>query len=681
MPNLKVLFRVSIAILIVNLMLVGFVFFNKYQTSLEREKLANAQESEVLGASSVPIFNPSFVLGDESFSSTRVCSSPDAIQSILNRYNSPLRNYSEQGRSAAYWIWSAARGQTSTQWGVSPRLNPCMILAYLEKEQSLLSGQFTASQLQSRIGVAMGSGCPDFAGCNAKYKGFVNQLNWASYQLQFNYNLARSTKTTDAYQVRRTIYTLDGINVFLSNAATASSYRYTPHVYYGNYNLWKIMTANGWGSSSATYTLQSLDSINIPNRKNILNEQFANRIKRSDVQDLLTNPPAIGTTNEKVKLLQEFLRQEGFFNYPLITGFYGSVTETARQNYLAEDSTRNQRQQACNALYAKSWSIGQTGDDVKTLQECLKTDGVYAWPSITGYYGPVSEQGLNTIRSRRGIGQGSATTPENKATKPQPNPATSAGTQAQTSRNNSIAAALNLRSSACGSQIGRVAWGTSGTLLEGPIRKTCLGSTWGWYKVKFSTGQTGWVAGNYVSFSSKPVSSIVQTPAVTPTPGFDKTKYSIIYKTNNRRVNIKSLNVRQEPCGKSISLVSWGTEGGYLEGPIRKTCFEGTWDWYKVKFSTGQTGWVAGFYLDVVKGQSNSGEKYTTSSRGLTNSGLNLRNQPCGTTLSIIPWNSTVIKVGDSTQRNCLGSKISWIRITAANGQTGWVASQYLTKI
>jgi hypothetical protein len=134
-------------------------------------------------------FNPNYILSDESFSTTKIFPHERAIQEYLDQKNSPLRNYYVEGARASHWIYTAARGITSSAYNVKPNLNPGMLLAYLEKEQSLISttNYDTAKDPEKRIKTAMGFGCPDNDNCDPKYQGFINQLNYAAYQLQYNF--------------------------------------------------------------------------------------------------------------------------------------------------------------------------------------------------------------------------------------------------------------------------------------------------------------------------------------------------------------------------------------------------------------------------------------------------------------------------------------------------------------
>jgi Putative peptidoglycan binding domain len=406
MKNKKNLLRMSIALIIFNLFLGGVLFVTQFVNQTKYDEQSNSvskNSQEVLGINTnIPQFSPNYVMSNSTFSSTRVFSSAQSVQNYLNQVNSPLAKYEENGQKASYWIFAASQGTTSSQYGVTPKINPGVILAYLEKEQSLLSltGYDTQKDPENRIKTAMGYGCPDTSNCDPQYKGFANQVKWAAYQLQYNYNNANNQNFS--HVVNKTITTLDGYNVFLSNEATASNYRYTPHVYWGNYNLWKIITSNGWGVDSSTWNPDDIDRVNIA--KIDTTEGFdTDKLKPENMTTLLNKSFNIGDSGGEIILLQRFLRQQGYFTYSEITGTFGNITKNALENYKKDKGISAPAAGVnCNDLYAKNWSIGQTSDEVKALQECLRKDGAFDYPISTGYFGPVTQASLEKIRSKNG---------------------------------------------------------------------------------------------------------------------------------------------------------------------------------------------------------------------------------------------------------------------------------------
>ena len=400
----KFYLKLSITLIIFNLFLGGMLAVFQFKKSDENTN--NTQSvglnKEVLGVSTnIPQFSQNYIMSNSTFSSTRAFPNAQKIQDYLSKIQSPLATYSENNQSAAYWIWAASQGINSSNSGVSPKINPGVILAYLEKEQSLLSirGYDTQADSENRIKAAMGYGCPDTSKCDPEYNGFANQVKWASYQLQYNYD--RSTKSNFSHVVGKTISTLDGYNVFLSNEATAANYRYTPHVYWGNYNLWKIITANGWGVDSATWSQADIDKVNIS--KIDTNEGFdTEKLKPEDYATLVNKSFNIGDSGGEIILLQRFLRQQGYFTYSEITGTFGNITKNALENYKKDKNITPAKVNACTDLYNKTWTIGQTSDEVKALQECLRSDKVFDYPVSTGYFGPVTKASLEKIRNKNG---------------------------------------------------------------------------------------------------------------------------------------------------------------------------------------------------------------------------------------------------------------------------------------
>ncbi|MFA7244328.1 MAG: VCBS repeat-containing protein [Patescibacteria group bacterium] len=182
--------------------------------------------------------------------------SVEEIQRFLNEKGSYLAGYFENGRSAAQIIWDAAQGNSydsrSNGWKpygypdfpdinqTTGTVSPHIILATLQKEQSLISGGY--GDVNYALTHAMGYGCPDSGGCDPTKLGFTKQVDWAAWQFRYNWYRAQDYGFSD-YQVGQTTAFSDWsgtYNVTPANRATASLYRYTPHVFNGNYNFWKL---------------------------------------------------------------------------------------------------------------------------------------------------------------------------------------------------------------------------------------------------------------------------------------------------------------------------------------------------------------------------------------------------------------------------------------------------------
>jgi hypothetical protein len=360
-------------------------------------------------AQSIPIYDPNFIVSDSTFSSTRVFNNPSSIQTVLNNYNSPLKNYSASGKSAATIIWEAARGISKARSDLTPNLNPGILLAYLEKEMSLLSysSYNPNTDPEGRIGIAMGYGCPDTASCDPEYFGFINQLNWAAFQLQYNFNnaAAKSSKVLP-YIVGTQITTLDEYKVTIDNASTAANYRYTPHVYWGNYNLWKIIVANGWGLSNSTYTYSQIDNANLPYKDAAITTLNENVPFISDEEglNLVNNNYNFGQVTESTRRLQIFLRQKGYYNNRQINGMYGTMTPAAVKKYKISNKIINWNfttlsKSKCELLIQSNYNYGTVNSDVLDLQKCLTDVGIFDKSNQTSFYGLITTESHQSAKS------------------------------------------------------------------------------------------------------------------------------------------------------------------------------------------------------------------------------------------------------------------------------------------
>ncbi len=188
-------------------------------------------------------FNPSELISDGAFTNSDDMSA-DEIQRYLETQGSFLKDFEEGGRKASKIIWDAAHGSgdatetvPGTSYNVSSRINPKVILAKLQVEQSLVTAK---NRNDTALNKAVGFACPDSGSCNPKYAGFTKQVENGAWQLQWNYDRAKGKNYGD-FQVgqTQTFSNSDGSSttVTFNNRATASLYRYTPHVYNGNHNF------------------------------------------------------------------------------------------------------------------------------------------------------------------------------------------------------------------------------------------------------------------------------------------------------------------------------------------------------------------------------------------------------------------------------------------------------------
>ncbi len=282
-----------------------------------------------------PAFTPNKLIEDKVFSDVQTFGGADGIQKFLVAKNSVLANTSQDFiaklkepqsvalkqslddpnpnlgrlRTAAELIWDASR-----QSG----LNPQVILVTLNKEQGLITSanDYAPDKLQKALDRAMGFDCPDSSGCGNLFPGFYYQLFGNNDSENNRYlgaakSLMKSFSTVGGRgpvvdgavsRVGQTI-TLDNTmggyenilpqqTITLSNNATAALYRYTPHVFNGNYNFWRFF--QGW-FKYPNGTLLKLSGANdiyiIQNGVKLLVPQFVAQARSLDVTATIVVSP------------------------------------------------------------------------------------------------------------------------------------------------------------------------------------------------------------------------------------------------------------------------------------------------------------------------------------------------------------------------------------------------------
>jgi uncharacterized surface protein with fasciclin (FAS1) repeats len=64
------------------------------------------------------------------------------------------------------------------------------------------------------------------------------------------------------------------------------------------------------------------------------------KIEKSSITNILTKKYSIGDQSDDIEVLQKYLKQEGFYNYGFITGYFGDITKKALDDYnLANNKT------------------------------------------------------------------------------------------------------------------------------------------------------------------------------------------------------------------------------------------------------------------------------------------------------------------------------------------------------
>ncbi|QQG50897.1 MAG: hypothetical protein HZB75_00085 [Candidatus Saccharibacteria bacterium] len=172
-----------------------------------------------------------------------------------------LKNYSQDGKSAAQIIYNAAQKYS---------INPQVLLVLLQKEQGLVTDTWPLN-IQYRS--ATGYGCPDTAPCDSDYYGLTNQLDWAAKMFRAILNDSPSWYTP--YELGNNFIqyspnsSCGGSTVYIENRATQALYNYTPYQpnkaardagwgtapcgAYGNRNFYLYFT-DWFGSTRASFT-------------------------------------------------------------------------------------------------------------------------------------------------------------------------------------------------------------------------------------------------------------------------------------------------------------------------------------------------------------------------------------------------------------------------------------------
>jgi hypothetical protein len=120
-------------------------------------------------------------------------------------------------------------------------VNPKFLIVLLQKEQSLITEKTpTQKQLDWATGYGVCDSCSMDDPAIQRWKGFGKQINSAALQF-FDYVKNPHLYRYKAGQTYTVTNTGQGPSVITpANNATAGLYNYTPHVYNGNFNFWKL---------------------------------------------------------------------------------------------------------------------------------------------------------------------------------------------------------------------------------------------------------------------------------------------------------------------------------------------------------------------------------------------------------------------------------------------------------
>lgn len=201
------------------------------------------------------VFNPNYIVSDEELLDSKSMS-PAQIQEFLKNKGGYIANYSTKNyygetKTAAEIIYDAANNLDCSEAMLSANptmaerqekckkvtINPKFLIVLLQKEMSLI--EHTAPT-KNQLDWAVGYGCFDNVACNERWRGFGKQVNSAA--LQFYDYLAHPQRYTYKAGVTYTVTNTGRppSTITPANNATAAFYNYTPHVYNGNFNFFKL---------------------------------------------------------------------------------------------------------------------------------------------------------------------------------------------------------------------------------------------------------------------------------------------------------------------------------------------------------------------------------------------------------------------------------------------------------
>jgi uncharacterized protein YgiM (DUF1202 family) len=187
-----------------------------------------------------------------------------------------------------------------------------------------------------------------------------------------------------------------------------------------------------------------------------------------------------------------------------------------------------------------------------------------------------------------------------------------------------------------------LATGTLVAVVSGPVSA----GGYNWFQVT-ANGTTGYVVGQYLAEVGFPIGS------------------SVVVNSNN--VNIRSGPGTGNPV---IDQLSTGATAQVIGGPSAGNGYT----WYQIQYQTSLTGWIAGMYLSLSSGPSNTFG--VNSWIILDDPPVNVRSGP-GTTYSIVGSMSNNQQLALVTGTPTVANGYTWYPITAQSGISGYVAGDF----
>jgi hypothetical protein len=165
-------------------------------------------------------FDRSLVVSANNFRGGSAMTAAD-IQAFLNKQTGALKSY----KGKDHFGQTKTAAQMISEACIRFNINPKIMLATLQKEQSLLTQKYPS---QRQLDWALGAGKADTFTVSSMM-GFGNQIYWGAQKFDKNARDWRPGRTEP----------VDGNNQVTDNEGTFAQYRYTPH-YSGVTSFWTI---------------------------------------------------------------------------------------------------------------------------------------------------------------------------------------------------------------------------------------------------------------------------------------------------------------------------------------------------------------------------------------------------------------------------------------------------------
>ena len=173
--------------------------------------VAEASRPVLIGGEPTVAFQQETVISQANFRDASSMSAA-AIQQFLNGQPGKLKEYFGPDHTGA----QKTAAQMIAEASVAFNVNPKVILATLQKEQSLLTEE---NPSDSQYNGAMGAGMPDSRNNDESMQGFGNQIWWGAEKQNKNALLWHQGASE----------MVDDTRVYATNEGTHAQYRYTPH--------------------------------------------------------------------------------------------------------------------------------------------------------------------------------------------------------------------------------------------------------------------------------------------------------------------------------------------------------------------------------------------------------------------------------------------------------------------